>query len=92
MSPRREVMNWDTVKGDWKQFKGKVKEQWGKLTDDELSRIDGRRDQLAGAIQKRYGMEKEEVEKQLSAFEQTCSHSREEGIRGEDKARTQMQH
>ena len=43
-------MNWDTVKGDWKQFKGKVKEQWGKLTDDDLNRIEGKRDQLAGAI------------------------------------------
>ena len=45
-------MNWDTVKGDWKQFKGKVKEQWGKLTDDDLNRIEGKRDQLAGAIEK----------------------------------------
>jgi uncharacterized protein YjbJ (UPF0337 family) len=78
MSQGVEVMNWDTVKGDWKQFKGKVKEQWGKLTDDDLRKIDGRRDQLAGTIQKRYGMAKEEVERQLSAFEQRCSPSHEE--------------
>jgi uncharacterized protein YjbJ (UPF0337 family) len=65
-------MNWDTVKGDWKQFKGKVKEQWGKLTDDELDRIEGRRDQLAGTIQKRYGIAKDEAERQLKEFEKGC--------------------
>src|SRR5580700_4405330 len=74
MSSRREAMNWDTVKGDWKQFQGKVKEQWGKLTDDDLKRIEGRRDQLAGAIQQRYGIEKDEAEKQVAAFEHTCEH------------------
>src|SRR5262249_2571795 len=61
-----------TVKGDWKQFKGKVKEQWGKLTDDDLDRIEGRREQLAGTIQKRYGIEKDEAEKQVQAFEEHC--------------------
>ena len=71
-------MNWDTVKGDWKQFQGKVKEQWGKLTDDDLKRIEGRRDQLAGTIQKRYGIEKDEAEKQVAAFEQTCEHGQNE--------------
>jgi uncharacterized protein YjbJ (UPF0337 family) len=71
-------MNWDTVKGDWKQFEGKVKEQWGKLTDDDLKRIEGRRDQLAGAIQKRYGIEKDEAERQVTAFEQTCEHGQNE--------------
>jgi uncharacterized protein YjbJ (UPF0337 family) len=65
-------MNWDTVKGDWKQFKGKVKEQWGKLTDDELDRIGGRRDQLAGALQKQYGIAKDEAERQVNAFEKNC--------------------
>jgi uncharacterized protein YjbJ (UPF0337 family) len=68
-------MNWDTVKGDWKQSQGKVKEQWGKLTDDDLNQIQGRREQLAGAIQKRYGIEKEEAEQQVHAFEQECGHS-----------------
>jgi uncharacterized protein YjbJ (UPF0337 family) len=66
-------MNWDTVKGDWKQFKGKVKEKWGKLTDDDLNKIQGRRDQLAGAIQKHYGIAKDEAEKQLKEFESSCS-------------------
>ena len=48
-------MNWDTVKGDWKQFSGKIKTQWGKLTDDELTQINGNREQLEGKIQARYG-------------------------------------
>jgi uncharacterized protein YjbJ (UPF0337 family) len=62
-------MNWDTVKGDWKQFKGKVKEAWGKLTDDELDVIAGRRDQLVGAIQKSYGIARDEAEIQVRNFE-----------------------
>jgi uncharacterized protein YjbJ (UPF0337 family) len=78
-------MNWDTVKGDWKQFQGKVKEQWGKLTDDDLSRIEGRRDQLTGAIQKRYGIEKDEAEKQVSAFEHECGNCHEENRTGSEQ-------
>jgi uncharacterized protein YjbJ (UPF0337 family) len=85
-------MNWDTVKGDWKQFKGKVKEQWGKLTDDDLNRIEGRREQLAGAIQKRYGIEKDEAEKQVMAFEQNCGHCNEEGDRMESESRGRESH
>ena len=49
-------MNWDTVKGQWKQFHGQVKEKWGKLTDDDLDRIEGKRDQLLSSVQKRYGI------------------------------------
>ena len=59
-------MNWDTVKGDWKQFKGKVKEAWGKLTDEELDVIAGKRDQLVGAIQKCYGIARDEAERQVA--------------------------
>jgi uncharacterized protein YjbJ (UPF0337 family) len=62
-------MNWDRIQGNWKQVTGRVKEQWGKLTDDDLDVIAGRRDQLAGKIQKRYGTGKDEVEKQLSHWE-----------------------
>ena len=62
-------MNWDTTKGNWNQFKGKVKEQWGKLTDDDLARIESKRDQLLGSVQERYGIEKEEAEKQVKQFE-----------------------
>jgi uncharacterized protein YjbJ (UPF0337 family) len=62
-------MNWDTIKGDWKQFTGTVREQWGKLTDDDLAKVEGRRDQLIGQIQTRYGVGKEEAEKQVAAWE-----------------------
>lgn len=56
-------MNWDIVEGNWKQFKGKAKEQWGKLTDDDLDVIAGKRDQLAGRVQEAYGVSKDEAEK-----------------------------
>ncbi|WP_297186950.1 CsbD family protein [uncultured Porticoccus sp.] len=62
-------MNWDIIEGDWKQFKGKVKAQWGKLTDDRLDVIAGKRDQLKGEIQEAYGLTKDEAEKQVKAFE-----------------------
>jgi uncharacterized protein YjbJ (UPF0337 family) len=65
-------MNWDTVKGDWKQFKGKVKEAWGKLTDDELDVVAGKRDQLVGLIQKNYGIARDEAENQVRQFENSC--------------------
>ena len=58
-------MNWDVVKGNWKQFKGQVKEKWGKLTDDDLTAINGRRDQLEGKIQERYGLAKDQAKKQI---------------------------
>lgn len=61
-------MNWDRIEGNWKQIKGKALEQWGKLTDDELDRIAGRREQLVGLIQERYGMAKDEAEKQFDAW------------------------
>ncbi len=56
-------MNWDTVQCNWKQMTGKVKEQWGKLTDDDLTEIDGRREQLEGKIQERYGYTKDQAKK-----------------------------
>jgi uncharacterized protein YjbJ (UPF0337 family) len=62
-------MNSDRIEGNWKQLKGKVKEQWGKLTDDELDVIEGRREQLAGRIQERYGLAREEAEKQVRDWE-----------------------
>jgi len=61
-------MNWDQIAGSWKQFQGKVREKWGKLTDDDLTVVAGKRDQLAGALQRRYGLGKEEAEKQLDEF------------------------
>ncbi len=62
-------MNWDIIEGDWKQFKGHVKEKWGKLTDDKLDQIDGKRVRLAGTIQAAYGITKDQAELQVKAFE-----------------------
>lgn len=64
-------MNWDRIEGNWKQFSGKVRQQWGKLTDDDLDLIDGRREELAGRIQKVYGVSKDEAEKQIERFSDT---------------------
>lgn len=64
-------MNWDRIEGNWKQFKGQVKEKWGKLTDDDLTVIAGKRDQLAGKLQDRYGIAKDEVERELDDFAAT---------------------
>ncbi|MBB3993305.1 uncharacterized protein YjbJ (UPF0337 family) [Sulfitobacter undariae] len=61
-------MNWDTVKGNWKQMTGKVKEEWGDLTDNEITEAEGDRDQLVGKIQAKYGIAKEEAEKQVDNF------------------------
>jgi uncharacterized protein YjbJ (UPF0337 family) len=62
-------MNWDIAEGNWKQFKGKVKAQWGKLTDDQLDVIGGKRVELAGRIQEAYGISKDETEQQIKRFE-----------------------
>ena len=62
-------MNKDQADGNGKQFKGKVKEKWGKLTDDDWKVIEGKRDQLAGRLQERYGYTKEQVKKELKDWE-----------------------
>lgn len=61
-------MQWETVKGNWNQWKGKVRERWGKLSDDDLEVIGGKRDQLVGKLQEVYGKSKDEAEKEISAF------------------------
>jgi uncharacterized protein YjbJ (UPF0337 family) len=58
-------MDWNRVEGNWKQVKGKVKEQWGKLTDDDLDVIAGKRDQLEGKIQERYGYAKDQTRREI---------------------------
>ena len=58
-------MNWDTIEGQWKQFKGRAKQAWSKLTDDDLANLSGKREQLAGKIQERYGIQKQEAERQI---------------------------
>jgi uncharacterized protein YjbJ (UPF0337 family) len=62
-------MNWNTVQGNWKQFKGTVKEKWGDLTDDQLDQINGKREILVGQIQEKYGIAQEEAEKQVKEWE-----------------------
>lgn len=61
-------MNWDQIAGSWKEVQGKVREKWGKLTDDDLTVVAGKRDQLAGALQRKYGLAKEQAEKELDQF------------------------
>lgn len=63
-------MNRDTIEGNWKEFKGKIRQHWGKLTDDRLDMIDGKREQLTGEIQQAYGVSKDEAEKQIKDFEE----------------------
>jgi uncharacterized protein YjbJ (UPF0337 family) len=58
-------MNWDRVEGNWKQFRGRVQQQWGKLTNDDLDVVEGKRDELVGRIQERYGIAKDEAERQV---------------------------
>lgn len=61
-------MDWDRVEGNWKQFTGKVKEKWGDLTDDDLTSINGKRDQLEGKLQERYGYAKDKARQEVDEF------------------------
>jgi uncharacterized protein YjbJ (UPF0337 family) len=61
-------MDWNRVEGNWKQLKGKAKQQWGKLTDDDLATANGRREELAGRIQERYGLAKDAAQKQVDEW------------------------
>ena len=62
-------MNWDIIEGNWNQAKGKVKEQWGKLTEEDLAQIQGQREQLVGRIQALYGISVEEANKEVTDWE-----------------------
>ena len=66
-------MNWDEIKGNWKQVKGQAQQKWGKLTDDDLDVVEGKREELVGKVQERYGIEKDEAERQVNEFEGSCS-------------------
>jgi uncharacterized protein YjbJ (UPF0337 family) len=70
---QESIMNWDRIEGDWKQFKGKVQQQWGKLTDDDLDVIQGNQTELAGRLQKRYGYAKDEAQKQIDSWMKTVN-------------------
>jgi uncharacterized protein YjbJ (UPF0337 family) len=61
-------MNWDQIEGSWKEFKGKARQKWGKLTDDELDEVSGKRDELIGKLQKKYGYAREEAEREVETW------------------------
>jgi uncharacterized protein YjbJ (UPF0337 family) len=66
-------MNWDQIQGNWMKAKGKVRAQWGKLTDDDLMLIDGKREELTGRLQERYGIQKERAEKEIDEWMKKAS-------------------
>ena len=61
-------MNWDQIEGKWKEYAGKIKSKWGKLTDDDLTVVGGKKDQLVGVIQQRYGIARDEAERQIDTW------------------------
>jgi uncharacterized protein YjbJ (UPF0337 family) len=60
------MMNWDRIEGNWREFKGKVRQQWGKLTDDDLDYINGRRDELLGRLQTHYGYSRDQADREIT--------------------------
>ena len=73
MHTGEETMNQDQIVGNWKQIKGQVQQKWGKLTNDDVDVINGKREELSGKIQERYGIAKDEAEKQIKEFETSCN-------------------
>ena len=65
---KESAMNWDRIEGNWKEFKGKVKQQWGDLTDDDMTVIEGNRDQLEGRLQERYGYAKDKARQEVNTW------------------------
>ena len=81
-------MNKDQFQGQWKEIKGKIKEKWGKLTDDDLTQVNGKRDQLLGKLQQRYGYAKEKAEEELKRWEGTFSSFSKSHGKGEEETTT----
>ncbi|MGH9869955.1 MAG: CsbD family protein [Candidatus Polarisedimenticolia bacterium] len=75
-------MNWDSIKGNWKQFTGSAKKMWGRLTDDELLQISGDKEKLVGKLQEKYGYAKEEAHRQVSEWEKSQQEVTAQGSRG----------
>jgi uncharacterized protein YjbJ (UPF0337 family) len=74
VSPDQELhMNWDRIEGNWKSVKGKAQQQWGKLTNDDLDVIEGKRVELSGKLQNRYGIAKDEAERQIDSWLKTIN-------------------
>jgi uncharacterized protein YjbJ (UPF0337 family) len=71
-------MNWTQIEGQWHQLLGEFKSQWGKLTDDDLATIAGKREQMVGKIQERYGIVKEDAEDQIDAWIAALTHEQKE--------------
>lgn len=69
-------MNWDQIKGNWKQFQGKARQQWGRLTDDDLEVAAGNRDEMIGRVQERYGIARDEAERQVARWESSLDAQR----------------
>jgi uncharacterized protein YjbJ (UPF0337 family) len=65
---KENIMNWDVIEGNWKQLKGKVQQQWGKLTDDDLKLVEGKQSELAGRLQERYGYTKEQAHSEIESW------------------------
>lgn len=62
------TMNWDRIEGNWKEYSGKAKQQWGKLTDDDMTAVEGRREELEGRLQSRYGYAKDKVKAEVDSW------------------------
>jgi uncharacterized protein YjbJ (UPF0337 family) len=73
-------MNSDQLKGKWKQMKGSVKERWGKLTNDDIDIINGQNEQLVGKIQEKYGIAKDEAQRQVDDWMRVASHSQDPDV------------
>lgn len=69
-------MNWDQAKGKWNSMRGQVRQRWGKLTDDDIDRIEGRREELAGKLQERYGWTRDRIDEELRSFESSVDNER----------------
>jgi uncharacterized protein YjbJ (UPF0337 family) len=87
---REASMNWDQIEGKWKQYAGKAKSKWGKLTDNDMATLSGKKDQLVGLVQERYGIAKDEAERQVNdwgnSFSDDNAAQRDENAR-RDKSR-----
>jgi uncharacterized protein YjbJ (UPF0337 family) len=70
---REQAMNWDRVEGNWKTFKGQVQQKWGKLTNDDIDVIEGKRTELSGRLQQRYGYAKDEADKNIDTWLNTIN-------------------
>ena len=77
------MMNNATQRGSWNELKGKIKEQWGRLTDDDIAEINGKREQLLGKLQKKYGYAKERAEQELKNWEKKCEACEKDNSRNE---------